>query len=70
MTLAEFRDYYQVPAYAGHRVTVDGMPGKIVGVAHGYLSVRFCEGPGPIPCHPRWRVAYPDAPGGPVVYGD
>jgi hypothetical protein len=59
------RDYYKVPAKRGMRITVDGREAYITGFRGAYLLVRFTEGPlkwasHPSPCHPTWRVVYPD----------
>jgi hypothetical protein len=70
MTIAEIREYYRVPAYVGHRVVMDGKPGRIVGKQGGYLKVRFDDMPYSVPCHPRWRMIYLEAPGGAFSYGD
>jgi hypothetical protein len=70
MTIAEFRETYQVPAYVGHRVVINGKPGKIVGTQGGHLKVRFDGMPYWLFCHPQCRVTYIEAPGGAFGYGD
>lgn len=54
------KDFYQVPADIGRRVTVDGKPGIIAEDRGHHLGVLFDgDKPGHIkPCHPTWRVAY------------
>ncbi|MER6830850.1 hypothetical protein ABT352_32990 [Streptosporangium sp. NPDC000563] len=55
------RRYYQVPAYRGDRVIVDGKPGRIVGFRGAGLRVRVDEPPHLVlSYHPTWRVEYVD----------
>ena len=61
MTAQYIRDYYQVPAKRGMRVTVDGRDGVITGFHGQYILVRFRGGHGSLvstTCHPTWRVTY------------
>jgi len=59
--LGYIRFYYDVPAWPGRRVVVDGKPGVIVGGRDAYLLVRFADGV--MPCHPTWRVEYVEEAG-------
>jgi hypothetical protein len=55
------RRYYQVPAYRGDRVIVDGAPGRIVGFRNAGLRVRLDKPPHLVlSYHPTWRVEYVD----------
>lgn len=60
MGIKHIRDYYQVPAVRGTRVTVDGRPGVVTGATSGssYIRVRFDGERRSRPCHPTWRVEY------------
>ena len=60
MSAQYVRDYYNVPAKRGMRVTVDGRSGVITGFRNQYILVRFDLYPrsGTWACHPTWRVTY------------
>ena len=56
-SLEYVRKTYQVPAYVGVRVTVDGEDGTIV-AGDNYIWVRFDGRGWESACHPTWKVTY------------
>lgn len=52
------RDYYQVPAHIGRKITFQGLSGSIVGFAGTYLMADVEGYVSPIPLHPTWQVEY------------
>jgi hypothetical protein len=64
MSLEYIREYYKVPAYAGHRVTYCGGPAVIVGGSAQYLTLHF-DGqakPDTGRYHPTWEIEYIGGP--------
>lgn len=60
MSLEYIRQYYNVPAYEGARVTWCGDPAVIVGASRQYLILHF-EGqdkPSHAHYHPTWETVY------------
>ena len=63
MSAERIRQQYNVPAKRGMRITVDGIPGVIVGFDRESLRLRVrLQGiKGIQSAHPTWRVEYPEA---------
>lgn len=60
MSLEYIREYYNVPAYEGQRVTFLKVPAVIVGASNQYLTLRF-DGqvePDNGRFHPTWEIVY------------
>ena len=57
MSAEYVRRYYGVDYKVGERLTVDGMPGRLVSFPGQYLGIRFDDHPKITKCaHPTWRV--------------
>lgn len=62
MSLSYIRDYYQVPAVVGRRVTAYGKPGVILSAINAYIGVALDEDPKKriLPHHPTDEIVYCD----------
>lgn len=60
MSLEYIREYYQVPAHEGQRVTYCGDPAVIVGASNQYLTLHFNGQVEPDTgrYHPTWEIVY------------
>jgi len=58
MSFEYIRNYYNVHAYAGMKVKVDGEMGIITGTHSASLLVKFDGKKQSDVCHPTWRVTY------------
>ncbi len=60
MSMQRIREYYNVPARRGMRITMDGQPGVIVASdpTSMHLRVRFDGQRHSLRVHPTWRVEY------------
>lgn len=60
MSLEYIRQYYNVPAYEGQRVTYCGDPAVIVGGSAQYLTLQFDgKDTADTGCyHPTWEIVY------------
>ena len=58
MSFEYIRNYYNVHAYKGMRVKVDGDMGVITGADSQYIRIKFDGKKLSENCHPTWRVTY------------
>lgn len=60
MSFEYIKEYYNVPAEIGRRVTVNGRPGIIVEDKGNYIGVNFDHEKVTVvrSCHPEWEVVY------------
>ena len=60
------REYYQVPAHKGQKITWRGRPARILGFDLAYLRVELLDvdplsdQDSEIVVHPTWEVCYPE----------
>jgi hypothetical protein len=61
-TLAWIRQYYNVPAFKGVKVTYEGKPAVILGGHRQYIRLRVEGEKRPVIDHPTFAVRYPTLP--------
>ena len=61
--LDRIRQQFQVPAYVGAPVVVDGRAGRVSGADGDHVMVLFPGPDEPEPRHPRWGIIWPEQDG-------